>query len=349
MTIANSNHFPDKLKEPANVPRKPVLTGYWHNWHTEAAPYLPLRDVSMAFDVVNIAFATADPRQPGSLAFEPWGYATPRQFKADVAALQRSGRKVLISVGGANGSLGLENLPARQNFIASLDAILNKYEFDGVDINLEGTVRLETGDTDLMNPASPSVIHLVEALRLLKKCFGHNFMLSLAPQVACVQGGLSDYGGQQGAYLPVIEHLRDVLDFVHVQHYNAEPQKALDGQIYRPDDPDFHTAMTEMLLAGFAPAGRPNRYFAGLESRQVSVGLPARKEIVQNGYLPESLLKEFPRQVAGKANHNRQYKLQNPSGYPGFGNLMTWSINWDAVNKNRFSCIARASLDSLQE
>jgi chitinase len=348
MTIANTNHSPHKLKEPVNVLRKPVLTGYWHNWHTEAAPYLSLRDIPPAFDVVNIAFATADPRQPGSLVFEPWGYTSPRQFKADIATLQRSGRKVLISVGGANGSLGLENLPARKNFVAALDSILSKYEFDGVDIILEGTIHLVPGDKDLSNPISPSVIHLVEALRLLKKCFGNNFMLSLAPQVACVQGGFSGYGGQQGAYLPVIEHLRDILNLVHVQHYNAEPQKALDGQTYRPDDPDFHAAMTEMLLAGFSLAGQSNHFFAGLEPRQVSVGLPARKEIVQNGYLPESLLKEFPWQMAGKSNHNRQYKLQNPSGYPGFGSLMTWSINWDAVNKNCFSTSARASLDSLQ-
>jgi chitinase len=348
MTITNTNHSPDKLQKPANLSRKPVLTGYWHNWHTEAAPHLPLRDIPSAFDVVNIAFATADPRQPGSLVFEPWGYATPRHFKADVAALQRSGRKVLISVGGATGSLGLEDLAARQNFIASLDAVLNQYEFDGVDVNLEGTIHLVPGDTDLMNPISPSVIHLVEALKLLKKCFGNSFMLSLAPQVACVQGGFSDYDGQQGSYLPVIEHLRDILDLVHVQHYNAEPQKALDSETYHPDDPNFHTAMTEMLLAGFPPANQPNRFFTGLEPNRVSVGLPARKDIVQNGYLPEALLKEFPRQIAGKSNHNRQYKLQNPSGYPGFGNLMTWSINWDAVNKNSFSVSARASLDSLK-
>lgn len=346
MTITKTNPALANLKEPASVLHRPILTGYWHNWHTETAPYLPLRNVPPAFDVVNIAFATADPQQPGGLVFEPWGYASARQFKADIVELQRSGRKVLISVGGANGSLGLEDLPARQNFITALDAILNKYEFDGVDINLEGTIRLAPGDTDLANPISPSVIHLVEALRLIKKCFGGNFMISLAPQLACVQGGLNDYAGQQGSYLPVIDQLRDILDLVHVQHYNAEPQKALDGQTYHPDDPDFHIAMAEMLLLGFLPAGESNSFFSGLEPPQVSIGLPARRDIVQNGYLAK--VQKLASRITGETVHDGQYQLQNPAGYPGFGNLMTWSINWDAVNQYRFSTAARASLDSPQ-
>lgn len=326
--------------------RRPVLTGYWHNWHTESAVFLPLRDVVAAFDVVNVAFAVTDTRHNGSLVFEPCNRISPRQLKAEIAVLQSTGRKVLISVGGATGSVALEDLAARRNFSESLDAILCEYGFDGVDINLEGTIQLEEGDDDLTNPISPSVIHLIEALRKLKAHFGSNLMLSLAPQVACVQGGFSLYRGYQGAYLPVIEHLRDILDFVHVQYYNTGPQKALNGQTYAPDEPDFHIAMAEMLLSGFPVADRLNHFFSGLNPGQISAGLSASETVVQNGYLTPQRLEELLARLAGKIPPAGRYKLQNQSGYADAGNLMTWSINWDAANGGIFSSSARKSLDS---
>lgn len=328
--------------------RRPVLTGYWHNWHTESASFLPLRDVPSAFDVVNVAFAVTDTRHNGSLVFEPCNRINPRQLKAEIATLQSSGRKVLISVGGANGSVALEDLAARRNFSKSLDAILYEYGFNGVDINLEGTIHLEKGDDDLTSPSSPSVIHLIEALRNLKTRFGSNLMISLAPQVACVQGGFSLYRGFQGAYLPVIEHLRDILDFVHVQYYNADPQKALNGQIYAPNDPDFHVAMAEMLLSGFPVADRSNHFFSGLNPGQISAGLSASKTVVQNGFLAPQQLEELFARLTGKIPPAGRYKLQNQSGYADTGNLMTWSINWDAAGGGIFSSFARKSLDSLR-
>lgn len=325
----------------------PSLTGYWHNWHTEAASFLPLRDVSSVFDVINVAFAVADSNRTGRLVFEPCAQTTPTVFKAELAALQSAGRKVLISVGGANGSVALETPFARRNFIDSLGVILDEYGFDGVDINLEGTVQLDAGDTDFRVPVSPSVIHLISALRGLKNRFGNGFMLSLAPQVACVQGGFSTYQKFQGSYLPVIEHLRDILDYVHIQHYNASSQKALDGQFYEPDEPDFHIAMAEMLLFGFPVADRSNHFFVGLQPGQVSIGFPARKAIVQNGHAAPDILKNLLASLAGGTPSTGRYQLQNPAGYAGFGALMTWSINWDAAEGSVFSSAARSALDAL--
>jgi chitinase len=346
MTTTSSNFSSFSVSKPT-VSSRPALIGYWHNWHTEAASFLRLRDVSMAFDVINVAFAVADAQRTGRLVFIPCEQTSLHEFKADVAALHDSGRKVLISVGGANGSIALENLSARQNFVDSLDAFLNEYGFDGVDINLEGTVHLEAGDDDLQNPTSPSVLHLVEALRELKNRFGDGFMLSLAPQVACVQGGFSTYRGALGSYLPVIEQLRNILDYVHVQHYNASPQKGLDGKLYDPDSPDFHVAMAEMLLLGFPVAGHQSRFFAGLRPEQVSLGLPSGKAIVQNGYAEPGLLGGLLARLAHGADTVSGYRLQSPQGYSGFGALMTWSINWDAAAGFVFSAAARQGLDVL--
>ena len=40
------------------------------------------------------------------------------------------------------------------------------------------------------------------------------------------------------------------------------------------------------------------------------------------------------------------YVLRNPSGYPGFKGLMTWSINWDKFTNFEFSNSHRAYLDT---
>lgn len=309
---------------------RPVLVGYWHNWHTEAAPFLPLRKVPGSFDIINVAFAIADEQSPGKVVFDPCGQTTRDEMKSDIAALQSAGQRVLLSVGGATGSLALENLPAYHNFVDSLTRLVEIYGFNGLDINLEGVVRLDAEETDFQNPCSRSVIYLVEALRRLKRYFGDQFMLTLAPQVDWVQGGCQRYEGLYGAYLPVIEQLRNVLDYVHVQHYNTTPQQAPDGLVYMPDELEFHYAMADMLLHGFPVAGNPAHFFSGLNANQLGIGLSTRKEIIENGYLaPEDL----------------SFLLSRLNG--DLGAIMLWSINWDAVNQGLFSKAARNYLDRL--
>jgi chitinase len=330
-----------------NSGSRPALIGYWHNWHSDEAEFVRLRDVSPAFDVINIAFGLADTAKNGTVVFEPCEQTSAAELKADIAALQSCGRKVVLSVGGANGSFALDTQPCAARFRASLEKLLDEYRFDGLDIDLEGTLKLEAGDDDFGHPVSPAVVHLIGLLRELKEQRGPGFLLSLAPQVAYVQGGFRAYRDVQGSYLPLIEHLRDCLDYVHVQHYNALPQKALDGRFYDPDDPDFHLAMAEMLLLGFPVAGGVERFFAGLRPEQVSIGLPSLGRIVQNGYLgPDTLGQAMAYLVAG-GQPLRRYQLQRETGYPGFGALMTWSINWDRAAGYEFSQAARLGLDLL--
>jgi chitinase len=59
---------------------------------------------------------------------------------------------------------------------------------------------------------------LIQACRDIASAFGSGFLLTMAPETAYVQGGLSQYGGIWGAYLPVIYGLRDLLAYLHIQH-----------------------------------------------------------------------------------------------------------------------------------
>lgn len=324
MTLSQQPITQSKLD--ARPPAHPVFVGYWHNWNQSAAPYLPLQDVSQDYDLVHIAFALADPTTPGGMIFEPCIETTPQDFKNDIRALQDRGQKVLLSVGGATGSPAMETSQARRNFVRSLIKLLYTYQFDGLDINLEGTIRLDSNDTNFEKPTSASILQLTEALHELRIQLGPQRLLSLSPQLEWVQGGLSAYAGFQGAYLPVLEQCRNILNYIHIQHYNSNPQKGLDGHYHSPNSASFHAAMAEMLLRGFPIAGNPDQVFRGLRPEQIGIGLPSCPQIVSSGYAaPEA--------------------LQNALQTRRFGALMTWSINWDAVHGMGFSRPVRAWLN----
>ncbi|MEV2910331.1 carbohydrate-binding protein [Paenibacillus larvae] len=105
---------------------------------------------------------TQPPTAP-AMGFTPYN-ATQDEFKADIAYLQSQGKKVVISIGGANGAVELTSEQARNNFANSMSAIIQTYGFDGIDIDLEGSsLSLNPGDTDFKNPTSPKIKYLVSA------------------------------------------------------------------------------------------------------------------------------------------------------------------------------------------
>ncbi|MBA4496278.1 chitinase [Paenactinomyces guangxiensis] len=333
---------------------KKLIVGYWHNFDNGSG-FIKLRDVSTKFDVINVAFAEpVGGSTTGTIGFTPYNY-TDAEFKADVAYLQSLGKKVVISIGGANGQVQLATPAARDNFVRSMTDIIEKYGFDGIDIDFEGhSLYLNPGDTDINNPTTPVIANLIAAIRTIKYHFGDQFILTMAPETFFVQVGYSYYGGngngvdnRAGAYLPVIHKLRDILSWLQVQHYNSGPVTALDNEYYNMGNADFHVAMADMVLQGFPVARNANNFFPALRQDQVLIGLPASVN-AGNGYTSTSeVQKALDYLVTGKSFGGR-YQLRNPSGYPGFKGLMTWSINWDAFNHFEFSNSHRSYLDSLQ-
>lgn len=332
---------------PTTLP-KHMLIGYWHNWQNDLAPFIRLASISPKFDIINIAFALPDNKVPGQMIFHLYKGTTPEQFKSDIAYLHSTGRKVLISVGGANGSLALTNLAAQENFVESMTAIIEEYDFDGIDINLEGKIMLDNGDTDFRTPQSPAITHLITAIRQIRAWFGPGFMLSMAPEMIGIQGGYTTYSGLSGCYLPIIHGLREIISYIHTQHYNAGATLALDGKVYAQGSADFHVAMTEMLLQGFYVNGKMGgSFFAGLKPEQVVIGLPACANAASGGYTEADQIQKALQYLTTGKSFGGVYNLRNPSGYAGFRGVMTWSINWDAVNCHEFSGSTRITLDHL--
>ncbi|WP_231891328.1 fibronectin type III domain-containing protein [Paenibacillus swuensis] len=322
-----------------------ILVGYWHNFDN-GSTVIRLRDVSPKYDVINVSFAETL-SDHATLTFAPFN-ATPAEFKSDIAYLQSLGKKVHISIGGANATVELNTAAAKQNYVNSLKSIIQTYGFDGIDIDLEGSsLSLNGGDTDYKNPTTPKVVNLISATREVLNAFGPGFELTMAPETAYVQGGLIAYGGPWGAYLPVIHALRDRLNYIHVQHYNSGAMEGLDGRSYSQGTADFQVAMAEMLLKGFPVARNQANMFASLRPEQVAIGLPASRGAAGGGYTSTADVQKALNYLIKGQSYGGAYQLQTSGGYGGFRGLMTWSINWDKYNNYEFSNTYRSYFDNL--
>ncbi len=324
-----------------------ILIGYWHNWQGDPAAFVRLREIVTHFDVINVAFAIPSEAGSGEIVFAPHTAISAGQFKSDVLHLQSLGKKVLISIGGAGGSMAIDNFAAQHNFVDSITAIIENYGFDGMDINLEGKVILDQGDTDFKNPTSPGIKHLIAAIRDIRNNFGSDFILSMAPEIINVQGGFNAYDHLSGSYLPLIHDLRDILTYLQVQHYNSGALEALDCNTYLPGTADFQVAMAEMLLKGFPVQGDAEDIFPPLKPEQIVIGLAACPSAVSDGYIAPSELHKALNYLTKGESFGGAYTRQSSANYSYLRGVMTWSINWDAANHHHFSNPVRSYLKAL--
>ncbi|MGY6024321.1 chitinase [Streptomyces spinosirectus] len=324
-----------------------ALVGYLHASFANGSGYTRLADVPDSWDVVDLAFGEPTSATSGDIRFnrcpvsECPNVESDADFKAAIKAKQAAGKKVLISIGGANGQVQLTTTAARDAFVSSVSNIIDTYGLDGLDIDFEGhSLSLNADDTDFKNPKTPVIVNLISALKTLKARYGSKFVLTMAPETFFVQMGYQFYGtgkfgGQDprcGAYLPVLYALRDDLTLLHVQDYNSGPIMGLDNQYHSMGGADFHIAMTDMLLTGFPVAGDANNVFPPLRPDQVAIGMPASTN-AGNGYVaPAEVTKTLD--CLTKKTGCGSYPTHGT--WPALRGLMTWSVNWDRYSNWEF-------------
>ncbi|NUK35978.1 carbohydrate binding domain-containing protein [Streptomyces lunaelactis] len=327
-------------------PHPPVR--YLHASFANGSGYTRMADVPDSWDVINLAFGEPTSVTSGDIRFslcpaaECPNVESLADFKAAIKAKQAAGKKVLISIGGANGQVQLGTTAARDTFVSSVSKIIDDYGLDGLDIDFEGhSLSLNTGDTDFRSPTSPVIVNLISAIKTLKAKYGSDFVLTMAPETFFVQLGYQYYGsgpwgGQDpraGAYIPVIHALRDDLTLLHVQDYNSGSIMGLDNQYHSMGGADFHIAMTDMLLTGFPVAGDTTKVFPALRPDQVAIGLPASTQ-AGNGHTSPAEVNKALDCLTKKTNCG---SYQTHGTWPALRGLMTWSINWDRFNQWEFS------------
>ncbi|PSV38742.1 chitinase [Photobacterium sp. GB-27] len=320
-----------KVQEPIETQHN--LIGYWHNFVNGSGCPIRLRDISPAWDIIDIAFADNDRNSDGTVHFNLYNGdirsscepLDPQQFKDDVRELRAQGKIIVLSLGGAEGTITLNNDADQANFVSSLTDIINEWGFDGLDIDLESGSNLLHG-TEIQ-------ARLPVALKQIEANIGGDMYLTMAPEHPYVQGGMIAYSGIWGAYIPMINELRDMLNLLHVQLYNngglANPYTsgvAPEGSV------DMMVASVKMLVEGFELAD--GSQFAPLRDDQVAIGLPSGPSSANSGQAPtQNIIDALDCVTKGSSCGS----VVPTKLYPNFGGVMTWSINWDVHDGFNFS------------
>ena len=308
------------------------LIGYWHNFENPAGCPVKLSEISNRWDIIDIAFADNDINSNGTVHFNLFNGTgsscpaiDPVQFKQDIATLRSQGKIIVLSLGGAEGTITLNTDSDESNFVSSLTSIIQQWGFDGLDIDLESGSNLVHG--------SQIQARLPRALKQIEQNTGGNMYLTMAPEHPYVQGGFVAYTGIWGAYIPLIDNLRDTLDLLHVQLYNNGglshpygPQSAPAGSV------DMMVASARMLTEGFTLAN--GSQFTPLRDDQVALGLPSGPASAGSGQATtQNIANALDCLVKGNLCQTITPSKLNPQ----FAGVMTWSINWDIHDNFNFS------------
>ncbi|WP_329413127.1 glycoside hydrolase family 18 protein [Streptomyces sp. NBC_00704] len=279
-----------------------AVTGYWQNFDN-GATVQKISDVPAAYDIIAVAFADAA-STPGAVSFTLdsaglGGYTVDR-FKADVRAKQAAGKKVVISIGGQNGTVSVNDATSAANFANSVYALMQTYGFDGVDIDLENGL---------------NATYMSQALRSLSAKAGPGLILTMAPQTIDMQS-------TSNAYFQTALNVKDILTVVNMQYYNSGSMLGCDGKVYSQGSVDFLTALACIQLEG------------GLSPSQVGLGVPASTRGAGSGYVSPSVVNNALDCLTKGANCG---SFKPSKTYPALRGAMTWSTNWDATAGNAWS------------
>ncbi len=296
---------------------EPFAIGYWQNFKNSATSAMRLIDLPDQYNVVTIAFASVSPN--GNVKFTLQGppyKAMPdglARFKDDIKTLQHHGVKVILSLGGMNSYFRVDDEKKANNFLLSLEKIIDEYGFNGVDYDLEGDL-----NRTITN-------HLLDVTRTLLSDFsqkGKHLFITLAPEAIDVNWQIS-----QGKYDPLISE--DLIDAVSVQLYNTSCKRSFKPRspCYSPGTQDFIVSQADSTIQTWRKRGIKNP-----ESLYV-VGLAATKKAANSGYASPDVVKNAIKCLK-TGTQCASYKPTKT--YPELGGIMMWSVNWDAKNNYKF-------------
>jgi chitinase len=292
-----------------------LLMGYWQDF-TNGADNLTLADVPTSYNIVAVAFGDSDDT-PGQVTFSldstlasDLGGYTQQQFIDDIQTLQARGQKVILSVGGADGTIEVDDAASASAFASSVYSLIQEYGFNGVDIDLENGV----------DPA-----YMASALEQLESDVGSSLIITLAPQTVDTQSTGDDY-------FELALDIQSILTMINTQYYNSGTMDGCDGNVYAEGTENFITALACTELEG------------GLSPSQVGIGLPASTSAAGSGYVAPSVVDDALDCLAALENCG---SFVPPQAWPGIRGVMTWSINWDASNGYNFADTVSPYLSTL--
>lgn len=281
-----------------------VMTGYWQNFDN-GAKCLKISDVPKEYNLIAVAFASST-SVPGKVTFQLDGTLCQRlggyskkQFIKEIKAAKKKGQRVIISVGGENGTVSVSNAKEAKRFADSVFKLMKEYSFDGVDIDLEHGIHAK---------------YMEKALRRLSKKAGKSLIIAMAPQTLDMQNTKTEY-------FKLALKIKDILTIVNTQYYNSGSMLGADGKVYSQGSVDFLTALAAIQLEN------------GLRPDQVGIGVPASEKGAGSGYVNPSVVNKALNCLA-RGKKGGSYKPKKK--YKKLRGAMCWSINWDAADGYKF-------------
>jgi chitinase len=289
-----------------------VLQGYWENWDGSSngvhPPFgwTPITNSQIGghgYNVINAAFPVI--RSDGTVLWEDGmdagvKVATP----SEMCQAKAAGATILMSIGGAAAGIDLGSSAVADRFVATIVPILKRFNFDGIDIDIE-TGLTNSGNINTLSTSQANLIRIIDGV--LAQMPG-NFGLTMAPETAYVTGGSVTYGSIWGAYLPIIRKYvnNGRLWWLNMQYYNGN-MYGCSGDSYSAGTVQGFTVQTTCLNNGLTVQGVTIKV---PYDKQVP-GLPAQPG-AGGGYMTPSLVSQSWNAFGGALK-----------------GLMTWSINWD--------------------
>ena len=181
---------------------KSKLVGYWYGWNSSipTSKKIALADVTQ-YDIINVAFMVDTPDHT-TLSYNADG--DPQGVIDGIKKQHDLGHKVLLSIGGATTEkMNLQNQAKNQE---AMDRILQKYKFDGIDIDLEGL--------HVINNENNSTI--IGNILKNEKSKNPNFLIGMAPQFPNLR-----INCPAGTYKGIIDAIgMNNIDYIWPQLYN---------------------------------------------------------------------------------------------------------------------------------
>ena len=291
-----------------------LLTGYWQDFTNGAKP-VRLSDVPTTYNLVAVSFGTATSTR-GQVAFSvgpdlasALGGYTKAQFITDIRTMHSRGQEVVLSAGGADGTITVNDAAAAANFASSVYVLMQQYGFDGVDVDLENG----------LNPG-----YMAMALQeLAAKAPG--MVITLAPEITSVQS-------PSASYFQLAMKIKPILTLVNTQYYDSGPVRGCNGKTYSPGTEDYLTAQACTLLQ------------QGLSPDQVALSLPASPAAATDGHVDPSVVTDALNCLAGGTSCGT---FKPPSTYSAIRGAADWSVNWDAANGYAFASAIAPHLGAL--
>jgi chitinase len=319
---------PSAQAETCAVKSKPagkVLQGYWENWDGASngvhppLGWIPITDSRIrdrGYNVINAAFPVI--RSDGTVLWEDGMDSTVKvATPSEMCAAKAAGATILMSIGGAAAGIDLSSAAVADKFVNTVVPLLKKYNFDGIDIDIE-TGLVGSGNIKTLSASQANLIRIIDGV--LSK-MPSNFGLTMAPETAYVTGGSITYGSIWGAYLPIVKKYADNgrLWWLNMQYYNGS-MYGCSGDSYSAGTVQGFAAQTNCLNNGLVVQGTTIKVPC---DKQVP-GLPAQPG-AGGGYMSTSLV-------------SQAWNTCNK----GMKGLMTWSINWDGSKNWTFGSNVKA-------